>query len=172
MIDRSRKYSELEIQALAEALKEDEKAYSWLKYNNCKELAALSDVILHASESAKDWLFDYNFQAISAFLSALADSRSAFEYLMDSDHKEWAAVCSALQDDSEAIQWLVKHDLNYYGYLARILYEIMESEMPNSYFSALAAARGGSGGGGGSYSGGGFSGGGGSFGGGGASGGW
>jgi len=171
--NRSRKYEVEPILRLAESLKDDNESYTWLKENDYKELAAFRDVILYANESAKDWLYDHNFNILSAFLSAIANSDSAFDYMMKSDYKEWGAVFSILQGDEAALDWLLKHDLKHYGYLARVIYVIKESQATDSWFSYVTASQGRTGGGlssGGS--GGGFSGGGGNFGGGGASGSW
>ncbi|MTI22367.1 hypothetical protein E1176_15145 [Fulvivirga sp. RKSG066] len=138
MHDRSRKYEIESILRLAEALKGDEVSYQWLKENNFKELAALSDVILHDSKSAKEWLQQYNFKALSALLSALNNDKLAFRYLLYSDFKEWAAVYRCIYKDNEALEWLARYNYSHYGYLAHVLHTLQESNQKGTYFYKLS----------------------------------
>lgn len=161
MLDLTREYSEKEIVELVHAVKREEESFKWLLENNCRELAALCDVLVYGNDNALDWLKRNGFMTLLAFVNSLDSDNDAFHFLLKGQHKEWAAVVNVINDDSKAREWLLKFNLKHFLFLA----------------DNLTLARSSSGGGMGGFSGGGggsgFGGfGGGGFGGGGAGGHW
>lgn len=156
-------YKEAELVKLSKAMAVDEEAYKWLLENDCKELAALCDVLVYGNEKAYEWLKRFECKTILAFISALDDDEDARNYLLSHRQSAWAATASAALNDEEAFEWLEKYKFMGYYMLAEAL---------RSSSSGGSSSMGGYGGGG-SSGGGGFGGfGGGSSGGGGASGSW
>ena len=128
MKPRIKKYTAEEIIMLSKALYKKEEAYEWLKENDCKELAALTDVLLHDNKSALTFLRQFNFEIITEFLGALDDHPSSYKYLMESDSKEWAAVISMLNNSSDALAWLTKNELNHFAIFSKTLSDVIISK--------------------------------------------
>ncbi len=125
MNSKTKKYTAEEIIMLAKALYKKEEAYEWLKENDCKELAAFTDVLVHDNKSALTFLHKFNFEVITEFLGALDDRPSAYKYLMENDAKEWAAVISMLNNSSDALTWLTENDLKHYTVLSNALQKVI-----------------------------------------------
>lgn len=121
MNSKTKRYTSEEITMLSKALHPNKDAYEWLKNNSCKELAALSDVLLHNNKSALTWLHQYKYNTLTDFLGALNDRQSSFDSLMENDSREWAAVISVLDDHSAAIDWLTKNKLDHFLMFAKAL---------------------------------------------------
>jgi uncharacterized membrane protein YgcG len=163
MEDPTREYSGKEIVALAKAIRKEEESFHWLMQNDCKELAALCEVLVYGQDDAAAWLKKNGFNTLLAFIDALDENDKAFKFLLKGSHKEWAAVINAVNDDDGARAWLVKFNMKHFLLLVDTLAARAEEGGSGGGFG------GGSGGGGGS----GFGGfGGGGFGGGGAGGRW
>ncbi len=125
MEPRIKKYTAEEIIMLSKALYKQEEAYEWLKENDCKELAAFTDVLVHDNKSALTFLHKFNFEIITEFLGALDDHPSSYKYLMENDSKEWAAVISMLNNSSDALAWLTKNDLKHFTILSNALQKVI-----------------------------------------------
>ena len=157
-----KKYTETEIETLCEALKRNEISFRWLLENNCKELAALSDVLAYGNAEARDWLKQHAFNALLAFIDALAGDESAYGYLTTGHSKEWAAVRDILAGSDDAEDWLLKFKFDQYLQLGQTL-KMLATSGTGGGGSGGFSGSGGSGGGGGfgGFGGGSFSGGGG-----------
>ncbi len=125
MEPRIKKYTAEEIIMLSKAMYKQKEAYEWLKENDCKELAAFTDVLHHNNKSALTFLHQYNFEIITEFLGALNDNPSSYKYLMENDAKEWAAVISVLNDNSKASAWLTKNELKHFLVLSNALQKVI-----------------------------------------------
>jgi uncharacterized membrane protein YgcG len=163
MLNPSRKHTSTEINQLTKAVNQDKNAYNWLKNNRCSELAALSDVLVHNSLSALNWLRHYKYNTILLFIDALENDQSAFKSLMDNYAREWAATISVVNDSVKAQKWLLQYQMKHYVHLAMAIKELIDTD-DSDYYDSFGSFTGGGGfgssGGFGGFGGGSFSGGG------------
>jgi hypothetical protein len=123
MVDNSREYTKDEILLLSASVGRDEKAYQWL-LQNCKELAALSDVLSYGLEDALEWLTKESFLTLIAFLDAIDGNQNAAIFLGRGPYKEWAVTAAALSEQNEAKFWLVKSQRAHYLVLSESIQKI------------------------------------------------
>ena len=114
MEDLTRDYSEQEIIHFAKAAKRDEASFKWLMENDCKELAALCDVLVYGNTEAFDWLKKNRLMTLLAFVNALNDDEEAFRFLLKGTHKVWAAVVNSINGDEKAKKWLLRFDMKHF----------------------------------------------------------
>lgn len=120
-----RKYTQEEILKFASSLERNESDYEWLKNNNCIELAAFRDALVHDNTSALEWLKKTKQEVFVDIYNTLLIDRDYYHFVFESGFKEWAAVISFIQGDDNALNWLVTYNLKHYAILARELSPII-----------------------------------------------
>jgi hypothetical protein len=123
--DNCRDYNKDEILLLSASIGRDEKAYQWLKLN-CKELAALSDVLSYGLDDALDWLKSGSYLTLLAFIDAVDGNQQAAVFLSRGPYKEWALTAAAYSDQNEAKIILVKFQRAHYLVLSESIHRIIQ----------------------------------------------
>src|SRR3974377_258725 len=112
-------YSEEEILELAEAIRKNETSFKWLLDNQCMELAALTDILVHGKANANEWLKKNKQELLCAFVSALEGDKNSLLLLAKNGCNEWAAVANAVRNNEEdAFSWLLKNNFKHFAALA------------------------------------------------------
>jgi len=119
-----KKYSSMQILALANAIARDEEAYEWLHQNGCKELNAVCAFISFEEYDSIDWLKAQGFDEWYMFAVAFEEEfQPSIDYLIERGNLELAAVLDACRDNNTALEWLEKKHPPYATLVLTILKE-------------------------------------------------
>ncbi|MBC7865590.1 MAG: hypothetical protein IAF38_21630 [Bacteroidia bacterium] len=113
---------------------EKPEGYNFLHTNGYQELLATLDAI-RGDEKAFSFLMKFKFFELAGFVNAIWDDRNALKMLLDKKYFEWAAAANIVNGDEKAMEFLTRMGKPHFIALALAIQKrIREDNDKNSNF--------------------------------------